>query len=83
MNSFTAGRSLLLCLILLSAEAASCKPTQIPPETVVVLYNTMDEASEDLARYYAKVRAIPGDNLIGLPIPPGDEISREEFQQKI
>ena len=83
MNSFTAWRSLLFCLILLSPEVASCKPTQIPPEAVVVLYNTMDEASEDLARYYAKVRAIPGDNLIGLPIPPGDEISREEFQQKI
>ena len=83
MNLFTLRRVLLPCLSLLIPGQLLSKPSIVPPEVVVVLYNTEDEDSKRLALHYAKARSIPEDNLVGLPIPLGDEISREQFNQKI
>ena len=83
MSLLTFRKSLTLTLALLLHGEGLSKPAAISPETVVVLYNSDDEASRDLALHYAKARSIPRDNLVGLPIPPGDEISREQFNQKI
>ena len=83
MNLFTLRRVLLPCLSLLIPGQLLSKPSTVPPEVVVVLYNTEDEDSKRLALHYAKARSIPEDNLVGLPIPAGDEISREQFNQKI
>lgn len=46
---------------------------------VVVVYNTSEKDSESVARHYAARRIIPKDNLIGLPLPAVDEITRAEF----
>ena len=83
MILLTLRRSLFLALPLLIHGQLLSKPTMLPPETVVVLYNSEDEDSKGLAQHYAKARAIPTGNLIGLPIPLGNEISREQFRQKI
>ena len=69
MNLFTLRRVLLPCLSLLIPGQLLSKPSIVPPEVVVVLYNTEDEDSKRLALHYAKARSIPEDNLVGLPIP--------------
>lgn len=70
-------------LLLLSSSAILADPAIIPAESVVVLYNSGEADSRALAQHYAKVRAIPGDNLVGLPMPAGEEISREQFDEQI
>lgn len=46
---------------------------------VVVVYNTKDKDSEGVARHYAARRIVPKNNLVGLPMPPTEEITRAEF----
>ena len=82
MNPLPLRRVLLWLLFILPGQLLS-EPSLIPPEAVVVLYNTEDENSKRLALHYAQARSIPKDNLVGLAIPLGDEISREQFNQKI
>lgn len=52
-------------------------------EATLVIYNKVDPDSKGLAEYYAKRRAIPADQVIGLVCPLEEEISREQFQLTI
>lgn len=52
------------------------------PATVVV-YNSKDAGSAELAKYYAAQRGIPETNLVGLKCSSAEIISREEFQNQI
>ncbi|MBL6764642.1 MAG: TIGR03790 family protein [Verrucomicrobiae bacterium] len=47
--------------------------------SVVVVYNTREKDSEGVARHYAARRIVPKQNLIGLALPPTEEITRAEF----
>lgn len=49
------------------------------PAKVVVVYNSDQRDSQQLAQYYAKKRDIPKNNLIGLPLSNELIISRLEF----
>lgn len=49
----------------------------------VVIFNTRDPESRQLADYYAERRGIPAANLIGLDCPLDEEISREDYAAKI
>lgn len=69
----------LLCLASL-LEAAPVAPN---PATVGVLYNSSSSESKAVATFYAQARKIPEENLIGLPLPEKEEITREEFNTKI
>lgn len=51
--------------------------------TTVVIYNSTDEASTELANYYAKQRGIPSANLVGLKCTSAPTITREVFQNEI
>ena len=75
--------ALFLTLLLVSSPVLLARPAVIPAQSVVVLYNSKEADSKSLARHYARVRAIPEDNLVGLPMPPDEEISREQFDEKI
>lgn len=66
-------------LLLVMTATAPALPPAISPDTVAVLYNTNDDASRDLALYYASRRKIPASNLIGLPLSGADAISREAY----
>ena len=48
----------------------------INPKNVAIIYNTRVAASKDLATYYATLRSIPKENLIGLNVEDKDQISR-------
>jgi len=50
---------------------------------VAVVYNSSNKDSEGVARHYAARRIIPKKNLIGLPLPETEEISREDFSTKL
>src|SRR5688572_24366206 len=71
-------RSLLLaCLTFMAVARAE------DGSAVVVLYNSKMPASKSLAEYYAEKRAVPAENLIGLPLPEKEAISRETFRKEL
>lgn len=64
-----------MCLPMLRAQPAS--------DSVVVLYNARIPDSRKLAEHYQKVRMIPEENLVGLEMPAGPDISRDEYEETI
>lgn len=70
---------LLICLPL----ALRAAPVPPAPESVAILYNSASKESKALAESYAKQRAIPEANLIGLPLPDTEDISREDYNKKL
>lgn len=68
---------LLCCAVLVAA------PSEPNPEIVAVLYNSSQPESKKLAEAYAKAREIPERNLIGLPLPEEEEITRETFNRTL
>jgi uncharacterized protein (TIGR03790 family) len=51
--------------------------------SVVVLYNSKMEASKALAEHYAQKRQVPAEQIIGLPLPDKEIISREEYNKQL
>lgn len=49
----------------------------------LVLFNSNDPESIELARYYASQRSIPDTQVVGFDIPIGEEITREIFNRQI
>ncbi|MGB0579928.1 MAG: TIGR03790 family protein [Limisphaerales bacterium] len=74
-------------LLALAACAIGLTNTQANPldtgVNVAVVYNSSNKDSEGVARHYAARRIIPKKNLIGLPLPEAEEISREEFATQL
>lgn len=68
-----------LLLTPLVATVVAEPPEPPRPATVAVVYNRDIEASAELARTYAGLRNIPENQLIGLPLPDKEEISRDEY----
>ena len=52
-------------------------------ESVAVLFNSKLPESRAVAEHYAKLRGIPANHLIGLPLSDGHTISRREFTVKL
>ena len=49
----------------------------------LVLFNSNDAESAELARYYASKRSIPAAQVIGFDLPVAEEITREVFNRQI
>jgi uncharacterized protein (TIGR03790 family) len=54
-----------------------------PGSSVVVVYNSRMPESKEVAEYYARRRQVPPAHLIGLELPTGETISREDYIQQI
>ena len=52
-------------------------------ESVAVLFNSSLPESKTIAEHYAKLRDVPQNQLIGLPLSDGHTISRREFTVKL
>jgi uncharacterized protein (TIGR03790 family) len=52
-------------------------------DEVVVIYNTRAPGSEDVAKYYAKVRHVPKNQIYGFSLTSNEEISRDEFRDSL
>jgi uncharacterized protein (TIGR03790 family) len=63
------------------ASAASAQDRQAA--ATLVLYNTSDPDSVELAQYYAAKRGIPQAQVVGLDTPSTEEISRMDFNRTI
>ena len=55
----------------------------LTPDEVLVVANTYDLDSVNLARYYMRKRGIPKDNLLKLRTTDEEDCSREEYDRKI
>ena len=71
---------LAICfLILLSASVLNAQDRLAA--ATLVLFNSSDPDSVELARYYAAARAIPSDQVVGFELPTAEEISRADFNR--
>ena len=52
-------------------------------DEVIVIYNTRVAESKQLAEYYAKRRAVPTNQVLGLELPTDESMSRQEFLEKL
>ena len=75
-------RALLFSLLVLYAATSAFARDALSAATIV-LFNSSDPESGELARYYALKRDIPPDQLLGLSCPASEEISRADFDRTI
>ena len=68
----------LLCLALANAAAGDSLSA-----ATLVLFNSSDPESAELARYYAERRSIPPAQVVGLACPASEEITRADFERTI
>lgn len=54
-----------------------------PGDEVVIVYNPRVPESEEIARYYAKVRQVPTNQIFGFALTPEAEMTRTEFADKL
>ena len=78
---FTFRKLLAVAVILLTAQTGSLLAN--PAAATIVIYNSNDPTSLELALYYAIRRNIPIARVLGLDCPTTEEISREDFNTKI
>jgi hypothetical protein len=72
----------LLALLPAGLHAQDTPAFDYRPATVVV-FNSSDASSTELANYYIKQRGIPPQNLVGLKCQNTETITREAFQKDI
>ena len=71
-------RWLIVCLTSFFIGAGTGWPVD-EVKKVVVLANTRDSDSIEVAKYYVKQRGIPPENIIALPMPTGETITVREY----
>ena len=63
--------------------AAPVSPAAPSPADVLVLANSRDPESLALARHYLAARGVPAANLVDLPLPAEETISRAQFTAEL
>ena len=65
--------------------AICCTARAEPPlaPATIVVFNSNDRESADLAKFYAQKRGIASDHVVGLACPREEEISREDYDRTI
>jgi uncharacterized protein (TIGR03790 family) len=67
-----------------SIAAGPAKPaSESYAAATLVVFNSYDKESKELAEFYAEKRGIPKDHLIGLICPKTEEITRDEYDHTI
>ncbi|MBK1789970.1 TIGR03790 family protein [Persicirhabdus sediminis] len=76
---------LKICFIVHCLTALCClaDTAGIDPARVAILYNISEPKSKQLADYYAQQRAIPAENIIGLPLSTKGTISRKDYIESL
>src|ERR1700677_71584 len=69
---------LFLCAALPALEAKTADS-----DATLVVFNSRDPASAELAKYYAGKRNIPAEHVVGIDCPLTEEITREEYDGQI
>ena len=53
------------------------------PQHLLVVYNSKDSSSRELADYYANRRGIPPERVLGIPCSTAEEITRDEYKSTL
>ena len=72
---------LFLSVLLVSAGAFSVRADS--GDEVIVVHNTRVPESKNVAEYYANRRHVPMNQILGLPLSTGEEMSRDEFRDSL
>jgi len=75
-------RPLLAALVFTAASAFPLDGAE-PGESVVVVFNSKQPESKAVAQHYATRRKVPAAQVIGLPLPAGDSMSRADFNAQL
>jgi len=67
----------IACLVPLLCGAAA------PGDSAIVIYNSSVEESKATAAHYFTARGVPANNVIGLPLPAGETMTRKEFREQL
>src|SRR5689334_12975336 len=73
-------RSLVITLLLICPTPLCAALT---PDNLLLVVNKNVPDSQKLAEYYAQQRHVPDGRIVSLDLPTGDNISVEEFDQKM
>lgn len=79
----TASVSLLLFILFAACNRLPAQETRPEAAATLVVFNSRDPLSEQLAQYYAKRRHIPADQVVGLDCPVDETIGRNEYDATI
>lgn len=63
--------------------AVSSLASAAPGDAAFVLYNSASEDSKAVAVHYAAVRGVPANQILGLPLPKGETMTRTEFREQL
>jgi uncharacterized protein (TIGR03790 family) len=55
----------------------------LTPEDLIVVFNADVPESREVAVYYAQKRRVPPKNLMGVEVSPKEDMSRQEYEQKL
>ncbi len=72
-------RRLLTGLLALLGLAIAASPALAGGEEVVVVYTKQLPESKAVAEYYAEKRGVPTNQIVGLDVPSGDTVSRQDY----
>ncbi|GMU25082.1 MAG: hypothetical protein AMXMBFR13_51530 [Phycisphaerae bacterium] len=75
---------LLLIAVALDAVLPPAQAQPLRADELLLIFNSADRDSRDLAEYYARLRAVPADRLCGLKVNDRfEEISPSDFEEAI
>jgi uncharacterized protein (TIGR03790 family) len=73
----------LFCLLMFLSLSVSAHSASNPGDEVFVVYNSTMPESKEVADHYAALRHIPENQILGLELPTTDNISRQDFRDKL
>jgi uncharacterized protein (TIGR03790 family) len=74
---------LILLLTLLAALMAPADALALAAADLIIVYNRTRPESREVAVYYAEKRRVPSANLVGVEVPFSEDMSRQDYDQKL
>ncbi len=63
--------------------AVSSFASAAPGDSALVLYNSSMDDSKSVAVHYSALRGVPANQVLGLPLPKGESMTRTEFREQL
>ena len=72
-----------LTLLFLITSFGPSQSLALAPSDLIVVYNLNMQNSKGVAHYYAKKRAVPLSNLVGVHVPTSEKMARSDFESEL
>jgi uncharacterized protein (TIGR03790 family) len=73
----------LLAIFLVSLTTVCPAVAALTARDLIVVFNRNLPESQAVAAYYAAQRRVPVDNLVGVAVPTSEDMSRQDFEEKL